>query len=59
MSRAIHCDLPGCDVWALDEMSEHWITVSSGYGADSHYCDGWHAAQHLATVYEPSMVVPT
>jgi len=63
MSRAIHCDLPGCDAWADASFARinrvGWIRVTEDGERVGDYCCGAHAWQDLARRFEPPTVIPT
>lgn len=53
MSRAVHCDLAGCNHWAVEGFAANWITVTEDTLPIGDYCCGAHAWQDLARRFSP------
>lgn len=53
----LHCDGPDCTLFAQAELTEDWITIHPGPGADKHFHSGWCAMRWFSTWAEPDVVV--
>ena len=60
MSRAVHCDLAGCDTWAVvgSLPSMGWLEIREDGAVIGDYCCGAHAWRDLADTYDPLEEVP-